>query len=149
MKSVFLSVLLAVCCISSYAQSHDLSIMKPAKRDTYLIKLAKEVVKNFGPDYYQKDLESTIFPTVKVYNSNDKRSSIQKNVGRRYYVVTLEDKHSDKSSEVLIWEDNGEPAAIHFSHSLGRNFYFRSYKQWIKEGVKDDEKAYYDPNADG
>ena len=134
MKSVFLSVLLAVCCISSYAQSHDLSTNS-------------KVSKFLSVD--QKDLESTIFPTVKVYNSNDKRSSIQKNVGRRYYVVTLEDKHSDKSSEVLIWEDNGEPAAIHFSHSLGRNFYFRSYKQWIKEGVKDDEKAYYDPNADG
>ena len=56
MKQIVLSLILTVCCVSSYAQSHDLSMMKPAKKESYLVKLAKEVVMNFGSDYYQKDL---------------------------------------------------------------------------------------------
>ena len=56
MKIILLSLLLTVCCVSSYAQKTDLRKMQPQQRDEYLVKLAKEVVLNFGSDSYGEAL---------------------------------------------------------------------------------------------
>ena len=75
MKKILLLTLTILCMNSSsfYAQNTDLSNLDKKQRNEYLIKLAKEVVLNFGPEYYQEDYISDVSADSKVYKHSDPR----------------------------------------------------------------------------
>ena len=146
MKKVFLFLTLLFSCVvfSLHAEDKDkISRMSESARNKYLVKLAKEVTKNFGPEWYRDNLKAEIADSLTVfYDANDKRIEVSKNNGRSYYTVTLyydeamqKELNYEKASTVKIWADNGEPSSIIFGHNLGYNFYFISYRSQIKAGV--------------
>lgn len=140
MKKILLLTLTILCMNSSsfYAQNTDLSNLDKKQRNEYLIKLAKEVVLNFGPEYYQEDYISDVSADSKVYKHSDPR--VQKYVGKKFYTVTFRDKEGFPCSSVEIWEKEGTPKTVTFDGESGYNFYSRSYRDWIKDGVKEEEK---------
>lgn len=112
--------------------AQDLGKLNKVQRDKYLVDLSTQVIKKFGPDYYRN---VTPIITEGVFESDDKRSEIKNNIGRKYYEVTYS---YDKSKEVLdfdfsakvrIWKDNGEPCDVVFGNGYGKNFFFLSYKE--------------------
>lgn len=112
--------------------TQDLGKLNKVQRDKYLVDLSTQVIKKFGPDYYRN---VTPIITEGVFESDDKRSEIKNNIGRKYYEVTYS---YDKSKEVLdfdfsakvrIWKDNGEPCDVVFGNGYGKNFFFLSYKE--------------------
>lgn len=114
------------------AMAQDLGKMNGVQRDKYLVDLSTQVIKKFGPDYYRN---VTPIITEGVFESDDKRSEIKSNIGRKYYEVTYP---YDKSKEVLdfdfsakvrIWKDSGEPCEVVFGNGYGKNFFFLSYKE--------------------
>lgn len=81
-------------------------------------------------------------------------------IGRKYYIVTLpyDPKKDVKDyrirfvSKVYIWEDNGEPLEIEFSHDYSFLFYRkgRSYKDKVAKGIKEkDQMKLIDPDDYG
>ena len=124
-----------------------LSQMDSVKRNEYLVKLAREVVLNFGPGYYRDNLNPTI-SDLKVFSDSSlvKRfPEAQQKLGKKYYVVTIPYDHTQEqlewsyAAEVEIWEDDGEPKGVMFGHNLGYHFTFRPYREWVKNGIKEDE----------
>jgi hypothetical protein len=113
-------------------------MMDDAQRYEYMVKLAKEVVMNFGSDYYQ-EYKGPEISELKVFSSDDEHPDFQKNVGRKYYVVTFSyDKTRtrlewDYGAQVEIWEDSGEPKGVMFGHGLGLSFILKSYRELVRE----------------
>ena len=160
MKTVIFSILEVLFRISSYAQGNDLSKMDSLQRNEYLTKLAKEVLKNFAPDFYSEKLKINISPNPKVfYNERGDIHEFKKHFNRKYYIVRLENPElilrEGKPElkcvyEVFIWESDGEPAMItYLCTGRGCNFFYRSYKDWIRDGVKEEEKIHYEILLEG
>lgn len=147
MKTLFLSLLfmLPLCCI--FSQEVDLRKMNEADRTKYLTQKAKEVTKNFGPEYYRKDSKPMI--TEGVYQAQYDNEIYTKHNGREYYVVTFPyDKKKELfewnyTSQVEIWKDTGEPLRVMFGNGWGKHFFSMSYKKWIEIGVEEDDKIIY------
>lgn len=124
--------------IEEPAQSVSLGMMDDAQRYEYMVKLAKEVVMNFGSDYYQ-EYKSPEISEQKVFSSDYEHPDFQKNVGRKYYVVTFSyDKTRtrlewDYGAQVEIWEDSGEPKGVMFGHGLGLSFILKSYRELVRD----------------
>jgi hypothetical protein len=120
----------------------NLGKMSEKERNEYLVKLAKEVIMNFGPDYY-RDL-----PPIIEEGKNDffKGKDIE---GREYYKVTFpydETKETLEwsfSAEVMIWKDTGEPLGVTFGTGCGQSFIHRPYKEWVEAGVADSDRMKY------
>ena len=121
-----------------------LSQMDSVKRNEYLMKLAREVVLNFGPDYYRDNMNPTI-SDLRVFSDSsmvERFPEAQQNLGRKYYVVTIPYDHAqeqlewDYAAKVEIWEDDGEPKGVMFGCNLGYHFTFTSYREWVKMGIK-------------
>ena len=120
----------------------NLGKMSEKERNEYLVKLAKEVIMNFGPDYY-RDL-----PPIIEEEKNDffKGKDIE---GREYYKVTFpydETKETLEwsfSAEVMIWKDTGEPLGVMFGTGYGINFLQRPYKEWVEAGVAESDRMKY------
>lgn len=121
-----------------------LSQMDSLKRNEYLVKLAREVVLNFGPDYYRDNMNPTI-SDLRVFSDSsmvERFPEAQQNLGRKYYVVTIPYDHAqeqlewDYAAKVEIWEDDGEPKGVMFGCNLGYHFTFTSYREWVKMGIK-------------
>ncbi len=131
----------------------SLSQMDSVKRYEYLVKLAREVIKNFGPGYYREYKKPDISELRVFSDNNAQHPEIQRNVGRKYYTVTfLYDKTQERlewdyAAQVSIWEDDGEPKDVMFGHNLGIDFAFRPYRQWVKEGIKDDDIMPYQSHS--
>ena len=124
-----------------------LSQMESLKRNEYLVKLAREVVQNFGPGYYRDNMNPTI-SDLRVFSDSslvERFPEAQQNLGRKYYVVTIpydyaqEQLEWDYAAKVEIWEDDGEPKGVMFGHGLGIHFTFRPYREWVKMGIKEEE----------
>lgn len=135
MKHLLLLIVAVFSFTGAIAQKVDLKTMNEKQKNEYLIRLGEEVCKTFGPGYYRKDVHPAI--TEGVFNSDDKRAEIKKNIGREYYIVTFPyDKSKEKldfnySSMIKIWKDSGEPLEIIFGNGHGKNFLFLSYKEQI------------------
>lgn len=132
---------------SSSSNNICLSQMDSVKRNEYLMKLAREVVLNFGPGYYRDNLNPTI-SDLKVFSDSslvERFPEAQQKLGKKYYVVTIPYDHTQEqlewsyAAEVEIWEDDGEPKGVMFGHNLGYHFTFRPYREWVKNGIKEDE----------
>ena len=142
MKSIII-FLMAMHCITSFGQNKSLSEMNEAARNKYLIKLAKEATKNFGPEWYRKNLIPEVVDTLTLFNDPyDKRIEVARDNGRYYYIVKLfYDEATQKeliykeASKAYIWADTGELAFIFFGNEMGFNFHFISYRSQIKAGV--------------
>lgn len=149
MKHLLLIFFAATCSLISYAQNIKFEQMDSVKKADYLVKLAKEVVYNFGPDYYKEDLVAEISNTPEVYSSTFENPEVQKYVGKKYYTIILHEKKTKEKGKYIakigIWADDGEPYYVEFYDRIGTTFMLRPYKQWIKEGVKDEEKVHYEP----
>ncbi len=126
-------VLIIVSMFSYFdVAAQNLGKMDAAQRDKSLIELSAEVIKKFGPDYYRN-----VVPVITegVFESTDKRTEIQKNVGREFYEVTYSyDKSKelldfDFSAKVRIWKDSGEPCEVIFGNGHGRNFFVLGYRE--------------------
>ena len=127
-----------------------LSQMTEEARNEYLLKKSKEVVLNFGPEWYQEPMTTTIRGPV-AYHAMDSRS--QKYNGRQcYFVSYYYDKYKDtgfsRAFTVCIWEEDGEPEGILYGNEHGQAF-FGSYNKRVKDGVKKEQqmsfwKGYYD-----
>ena len=124
-----------------------LSQMDSLKRNEYLVKLAREVVLNFGPGYYRENMNPEV-SAIRMYLDSthvERFPEDRKNIGRKYYVVTFPYDHAQEQLEwgyaakVEIWEDDGEPKGVMFGHGLGYHFTTRPYREWVKEGIKEDE----------
>lgn len=142
----FLVCVFSVCVIS--AQEVNLGKMSESERNQYLIKLAKEVTKNFGPDYYRENSKPVI--VMEVYNTGLKHEELRKLIGREYYTVTFpcdktkEHLEMDFTSQVKIWKDTGEPFDVGFGNGWGRHFIGGlSYKEHLQVGIEEDEKIQY------
>lgn len=132
-----------------YAQPLNLKGMDSKERNAYLVKKAKEVIMNFGPDYYREYKEPEISDLKVFSDENDPRQEIRNIIGREYYSVIIPyDKNKEflewsYAAEVGIWADDGEPMLVIFGCNKGINFFFRPYKEWVKAGIKDEEKVPY------
>ena len=133
--------------LTSLATDIHLSQQDSVKRNEYLVKLAREVVLNFGPGYYRDNMNPEISPIRMYLDSTHVKQfpEDRKNIGRKYYVVTIPYDHAqeqlewDYAANVEIWEDDGEPKRVMFGHGLGIHFTSRPYREWVKEGIKEDE----------
>ena len=67
MRTIIFSIFVALCSILSYAQGNDLSKMDSLQRNEYLTKLAKEVLINYGPDFYSEKLNVSISRNPEVF----------------------------------------------------------------------------------
>ena len=133
--------------LTSLATDIHLSQMDSVKRYEYLVKLAREVVLNFGPGYYRDNMNPTI-SDLRVFSDSslvERFPEAKRNLGRKYYTVTIPYDHAQEQLEwgyaanVEIWEDDGEPKSVMFGHGLGIHFTSRPYREWVKEGIKEDE----------
>ncbi|MBO7580832.1 MAG: hypothetical protein J6T38_04855 [Bacteroidaceae bacterium] len=132
---------------SSLATNIHLSQQDSVKRNEYLVKLAREVVLNFGPGYYRENMNPEV-SAIRMYLDSthvERFPEDRKNIGRKYYVVTFPYDHTQEQLEwgyaakVEIWEDDGEPKGVMFGHGLGYHFTTRPYREWVKTGIKEDE----------
>lgn len=128
-----------------------LSQMDSVKRYNYLVKLSGEVIKHFGSGYYREYKEPTI-SELRVFSDSahaQQYPEVKRNLGRKYYTVTFPCDNSQErlewnyAAKVEIWDDNGEPKGVMFGHGLGIHFSFRSYRDWLKMGIKEDETMPY------
>ena len=118
-----------------------LSQMTEEARNEYLLKKSKEVVLNFGPEWYQEPMTTTIHGPI-AYHALDSRS--QKYNGRQcYFVSYYYDKYKDtgfsRAFTVCIWEEDGEPEGILYGNEHGQAF-FGSYNKMVKDGVKKEQQ---------
>jgi YD repeat-containing protein len=129
---------------SSLATNIHLSQQDSVKRNEYLVKLAREVVLNFGPGYYRENMNPEV-SAIRMYLDSthvERFPEDRKNIGRKYYVVTFPYDHTQEQLEwgyaakVEIWEDDGEPKGVMFGCNLGYHFTFTSYREWVKMGIK-------------
>lgn len=124
--------------IEEPAQSVSLSMMDEAQRYEYMVELAKEVVMDFGSDYYQ-EYRSPEISELKVFSSDYEYPDFQKNVGRKFYTVTFSyDKTRTRlewgyAAQVEIWEDSGEPKGVMFGHGLGLSFILTPYRECVRD----------------
>lgn len=140
---LFLFTLLSVATL---AQPKDLSKLSEKSRNKFLIKTAKKVTKDFGPDYCRLFEKAVIDGPVeyKAESYFKDREEFSRCNGRRYYTVTM---HYDESkvylpnhfaSQVRIWEDDGTPMSVILGESEAAvHFFVTSYDQWKKDGIPD------------
>ena len=156
MKVIFLLSLTIFYINTSFAQNTNLSKLTDKARNKYLLELAKEVVLNFGPDWYKdKGPFVTEISGIQVYeNKAYDLPEIIKCNGRHYYTVIYRYKKYRNlpkwhfAFKVSIWEDDGVPKDILFGNDEGITFIFRQYNKWIKDGVKKEDQMPYNTSYD-
>lgn len=145
MKVIYF-IVCAMFCINVMAQRVNLNTLDESNRNDYLILLSKEVVKTFGPGYYRDYIVPII--TEGVFTTNDKREDISKNIGRKFYEITYfydkskETLDFDFSAKVKVWKDTGEPLEVIFGNGYGRNFFFITYEELMKERAMIEQVPY-------
>lgn len=130
MKHIFGLIFLMMFGFNAIAQTSDLGKMSVESRNNYLINIANEVSKTFGPDYVKYFSKPVISEVMKLDKNEfgDSQEEFMKNIGREYYVITFPyDKSKikldfDFAAKVRVWKDTGEPLDITFGNGFGRNF---------------------------
>ncbi len=159
MRTILFILLSFLFINSSYSQDNNLRKMSRKQRKEYLCEKAKEVTINFAPTYYREHGEPKIEGTFRFKSRYPEDSLL---IGRKYYIVTLpyDPKKDVKDyrirfvSKVYIWEDNGEPLKIKFSHGMSWLFYGtgtgHTYNERVKKGIKEkDQMKLIDPDDYG
>ena len=105
MKHLLLIFFAATCSLISYAQNIKFEQMDSVKKADYLVKLAKEVVYNFGPDYYKEDLVAEISNTPEVYSSTFENPEVQKYVWKKilYHHITRKENKGKRKIHCQDW----------------------------------------------
>ena len=150
MKNLSIFCILVMCAVSLFAQTVRLDTMKIGERNDYLTKLAKEVTLAFGPGFYRDSVVPDI-SIVKVFFSSNwggRDSDLISNDGRKYYTVTFPTEERlewNYTSEVDIWEDDGQPQKIMFGTGIGLHFMVtgKSYREWLEQGIKEEDQFPY------
>lgn len=133
---LILFILSIMFCAGTMAQTKSLSDMDESQRNDSLINIATQITKIFGPGYYRPNVTPLI--SEESFESDDERKEIQKNINRKYYIITFpcdttkEILDFNYTSQVEIWKDTGEPLSIIFGNGYGKNFLFKSYKKQIE-----------------
>ena len=118
-------------CSDMMARSVDLRSLDSLERKDYLISLSEDVIRMFGPGYHRENVDVVV--TEEVFDTDDKRRKISRNIGREYYEVTYSYDKSrevlnfDFSAKVRVWKDTGEPLEVIFGNGYCRNFFFEPY----------------------
>ena len=147
-KTILIAILAMICCQHSYAQATDFADMNKKEKDEYMTCLAMEVAQNFGPDYCKGPLTAKIVKPVACDTKSNLNFEIARHHGRKYYTVELRYAHRTVpiyvyAAKVHIWADTGEPAGVFFGNGHGVHFMQTSYKDWLKRGIKQEERAKY------
>lgn len=117
--------------LSLVAYKQDLREMGMQQRNEYLIKLAKEVAHQFGPEWCDRDkLIAQVDDTLAVFKVyGEERPEVKKNEGRLYHRVTLNYDNATRqkigwkyAAIVLTWADDGEPFCRRFRKQLWHEF---------------------------
>lgn len=122
---ILLIIILSVTSLSGMTQNLDK--MPVQKRDSFLIKTAKDAVKKYAPGYYREYGKPTIERLV-IKEKLLIDSGIGYRIGRVYYRVTfLYDKNREYfehgfASRVEIWSDTGRFFSIMPGNGVGRVF---------------------------
>ncbi|HZK03397.1 MAG TPA: hypothetical protein VFC94_03205 [Bacteroidaceae bacterium] len=150
MRKSILLLFLLVLQLQVYSEVNLKEFTQEA-RNEYLLSLAKEVVLNFGPDYYRTENEPVIEGPVPYYffgsaekekeNWDDIYEPFKKISGREYYSITYFYDSDEEPigrivikycAEVRIWADNGEPFEVMFGTGWGVTFYPILYRDLLK-----------------
>ncbi|MDR1414194.1 MAG: hypothetical protein LBI96_00105 [Odoribacteraceae bacterium] len=121
MKTIFqLSILLLALTIPRGLHGQHLDSLPVAERDSFLLKVAKETVMKYGPDYYRDHQPPTITKTsMSTLNS----SYGQEHGGRLFYVVKYPADEAREicpfAASVLVWADTGKAFNVHFGCGFG------------------------------
>lgn len=136
MKAIYV-ILCAMFCMSVMAQQVNLNTLDKSNRNDSLVSLSNTVVKTFGPGYYRDYIVPVV--TEGVFETNDTRQEVAKNIGREFYEITYfydkskETLDFDFSAKVKVWKDTGEPLEVIFGNGYGRNFFFIPYDALMQE----------------
>lgn len=129
-------------------EAKDFASMKKAEREAYMINLAMEVAQNFGPDYCREPLKARVLGMEAFEGKQNLNPEVSRNHGRKYYNVEF--RYDGRrvpdyvyAFQVRIWVDTGEPAGVMFGNGRGVPFMQISYKDWVKQGIKQEELAKY------
>ena len=147
-RIVLIPLLLCLSLIAMGQEKKDFASMKKAEREAYMINLAMEVAQNFGPDYCQEPLKARVLGMEAFEGKQNLNPEIARNHGRKYYIVEF--RYEGRrvpdyvyAFQVRIWVDTGEPAGVMFGNGRGVHFMQTSYKDWVKQGIKQEELAKY------
>lgn len=148
MKTILL-LLLTLLPVSMMGQeAKDFASMKKAEREAYMINLAMEVAQNFGPDYCREPLKARVLGMEAFEGKQNLNPEVSRNHGRKYYNVEF--RYDGRrvpdyvyAFQVRIWADTGEPSGVMFGNGRGVPFMQISYKDWVKQGIKQEELAKY------
>lgn len=135
MRYIFCLLFSLAFGFNAIAQTSDLGKMTVKSRNKYLINIANDVSKTFGPGYVAYFGEPVISEAMKLDKNEfgDSQEEFINNIGREYYVVTFPyDSAKVKldfnfAAKVRVWKDNGEPLDVTFGNGFGRNFLILSY----------------------
>ena len=108
--------------------------MSEAKRNAYMIKLGKEITKEFGPGYYREYKSPVVLEPFEVvpFEGPEKK---EKNIGRQYCTVLFlydperESMEWGYASRILFWMDTGKPIEVIFGNGGSVSFRKKSYKR--------------------
>ena len=133
------------------AQTIDLKEIEKERKNDYLIKISKEVIQKFGPQYYIEQTIPIINFETKTFIFNNKEMGVApededifiKYSDRKYYEVIwpsdslLRELHCEYAAIVQIWEDDGQPKEVTFGNGYGIGFYWKTFSDWVKDGIED------------
>lgn len=147
-KIVFIQVMLCLSLLAMGQEKKDFASMKKAEREAYMINLAMEVAQNFGPDYCREPLKARVLGMEAFEGKQNLNPEVSRNHGRKYYNVEF--RYDGRrvpdyvyAFQVRIWADTGEPSGVMFGNGRGVPFMQISYKDWVKQGIKQEELAKY------
>ena len=147
MKHYIILLFFLSLCNPIFSQMGNLDKKAESKRNDYLMKISKEVILSFGPDYY-RDYKDPVISELIVFPETFKNDPVLKDkefFGRKYYTVTYQYDQSVETllygfaAKVDIWADDGQPKEVRFGSGYGHNFYVVSYKDWLKKGIKEND----------
>lgn len=122
---ILLLFILSVTSLCGMAQNLDK--MPVQKRDSFLIKTAKDAVKKYAPGYY-REYKKPIIERLVIDDESVVDAELGARMGRPYYRVTFpydENKEHFEhgfSAFVQIWADNGTLQGIMPGNGVGRLF---------------------------
>ncbi len=124
MRKVLSTFLFLTIYITLWAQ--NLEKMNESERVKTLLRVAKEGIMEYGPDYYREYEKPEIkYNRVINGNKNFADEEVEQYRNRYYYTVkysydeSKESFNTDYSAWVFIWEDTGKVFQIYFGNGLG------------------------------
>lgn len=124
-KKILLLLFISICTWHVYGQNLDK--MEKAKRETILLKKAKEIVMKHAPDYY-REFKAPVIMHRYIGANEDRDLSFeeeQKNPKRSFYTVEYPYDDMDESFRnpysvrVYIWGDSGKPFKLILGNGSG------------------------------